>query len=100
MVPPYALVNYGGATGLFARAYLARLTSTEVSSETAAATASMLVQEDAKYRARSAHEAARAQPPAAAAGGNYRHAETQAARPLLQPPSTLPGFGTVTAHRL
>jgi hypothetical protein len=82
-VPPYALVNYGGAAGLFARAYLTRLTSTEVSSETAAATASRLIQEDATFRARPAQGAAR---PQSAAGGHRRQAETQAARPSLQPP--------------
>ncbi len=98
-VPTYALVNYGGATGLFARAYLARLASTEISSETAAATASMLAQEDAKYRARSAREAARAQPSAVAAAVDGRRAQAQAAVPLLPPPPALPGFGTATAQQ-
>lgn len=99
VVPSYALVNYGGAAGLFARAYLARLASTEVSSETAAATASMLVQEDAHYRARPARQAARARRLSAAAPGGQRQAAAHAAVPLLQPPSVVPGLGTATAHR-
>ena len=94
-VPPYALVNYGGATGLFARAYLARLASTEVSSETAAATASILVQEDAHHRARPAQAAARAQAPAPVAGGDPRQGETLAAGPPLQQPRPQPGPAAV-----
>jgi hypothetical protein len=90
-VPPYALVNYGGATGLFARAYLARLASTEVSGEAAAATASVLVQEDAHYRAGSARVAARAQEPAMGEGPHQR--ETMAARPPLYQPRPQPGPG-------
>jgi hypothetical protein len=99
-VPQYALVNYGGATGLFARAYLARLASTEVSSEAAAATASALVQEDAHHRARPAPAAARAQAPAPAAGENPRLGETLAAGPPLQQPRPQPGPGAAVAQRL
>lgn len=99
-VPPYALVNYGGATGLFARAYLARLASTEVSSEAAAATASTLVQEDAHHRARPAQAAARAQAPAPAAGGDPRQGETLAAGPPLQQPRPQPGPGAAVVQRL
>lgn len=95
-VPAYALVNYGGTTGLFARAYLARLASTEVSSERAAATASVLVQEDAHYRARSASAAARSQAQAPV-GRLRRRAVTQDAG-LRQPPSPA-GPGTAPAQR-
>jgi hypothetical protein len=96
VVPPYALVNYGGTTGLFARAYLARLASTEVSSEMAAAAASVLVQEDAHYRALSARPAAgsRAQAPA---GERRRQAVTQDVE-LRQPPFRT-GPGTAAAPR-
>jgi hypothetical protein len=99
-VPPYALVNYGGATGLFARAYLARLASTGVSSEAAAATASTLVQEDAHYRARPTQAAARAQAPAPAAGGDPSQGETLAAGPPLQQPRPQPGPGAAMVQRL
>jgi hypothetical protein len=99
-VPPYALVNYGGATGLFARAYLARLASTEISSEAAAATASTLVQEDAHHRARPAQAAARAQAPAPAAGGDPPQGETLAAGPPLQQPRPQPGPGAAVVQRL
>ena len=96
-VPPYALVNYGGATGLFARAYLARLASTEVGSETAAAAVSALVQEDARYRARPDRAATPAPAPAPApvAQGDPRQGKTLAAgRPLEQPrPQPDPGPG-------
>jgi hypothetical protein len=98
-VPPYALVNYGGATGLFARAYLARLASTEVSSEAAAATASTLVQEDAHHRARPAQDAARAQAPAPVAGGDPRQRGTLAAAPLLQQPRPQPSRGGAAEQR-
>ena len=94
-VPPYALVNYGGATGLFARAYLARLASTEVTSETAATTASILVQEDAHYRARPAQAASSAQ----AAGGDPRQRHTPAAGPALQRPRPQPDPGAVVLPR-
>jgi hypothetical protein len=90
-VPPYALVNYGGATGLFAHAYLARLASTQVSREAAAATASVLVQEDAHYRAGPARAAARAQAPAPAPGRDLHQKETLAAGPSLQQPRPQPG---------
>ncbi len=96
-VPPYALVNYGGATGLFARAYLSRLASTEVSGEAAAATASMLIQEDARYRARPAQAAARAQAPVA--GGDPRRGATLAGPPLQQP-RPQPGPGGAVVQRL
>jgi hypothetical protein len=98
-VPPYGLVNYGGATGLFARAYLARLASTEVSSETAAATASTLLQEDAHHRARPAHAAARAQAPAPIVGGPCLR-EAPAVVPPLQQPRPEPGPGGAVAQRL
>jgi hypothetical protein len=95
-VPAYALVNYGGATGLFAHAYLARLASTEVSREAAAATASILVQEDAHYRAMPARAAARAQAPAPATGKDHSQGETLASGPLQQPrPQTAPGAAVV-----
>ena len=90
-VPPYALVNYGGATGLFARAYLARLASTEVGSEAAATTASALVREDARHRAWQGQPAARAQAPAPVTGGDPHRRETLAARPPLQQPPPQPG---------
>jgi hypothetical protein len=99
-VPPYALVNYGGATGLFARAYLARLASTEVSTEMAAATALTLVQEDAHHRARPAKGGARAQAPAPVAGGDTRRGETLAAGPPLRQPRPQPGPGGAVAQRL
>lgn len=98
-VPSYALVNYGGATGLFAYAYLARLASTEVTSETATATASALVQEDARYRARSAQTPARAQAPAAA-GGEVRQGQALAAPTPLRQPLPQPGPGNAVAQRL
>jgi hypothetical protein len=97
-VPAYALVNYGGATGLFAHAYLARLASTEVSSEAAATTASILVQEDAHYRAMPARAAALAQAyvPAPVTGNDYDQGETPAAGPLQQPrPQLAPGAAVV-----
>ena len=97
-VPPYALVNYGGATGLFPRAYLVRLASTEVSGEAAAATASALVREDAHYRARPAQAAARAQAPAT--GGDPHQGETLAAGPPLQQPRPQPGPGAAVTQRL
>jgi hypothetical protein len=99
-VPQYALVNYGGATGLFVRAYLARLASTEVSSETAAATASILVQEDAHHRARPAQAAARAQAPAPVAGGDPRQGEILAAGPPLLQPRPQSNPGPAVAQRL
>jgi hypothetical protein len=98
-VPPYALVNYGGATGLFGRAYLARLASTEVTSAAAAATASILVQEDAHYRARPAQAAARAQAPAPAAGGDPRQRQTLAAGPPLQQTRPQPRPGSTPAQQ-
>jgi hypothetical protein len=98
-VPPYALVNYGGATGLFARAYLARLASTEVSSEAAAAQASALVQEDAHDRARQARAAAHVQAPAPAVRGHPRQEETLAAGLPLQQPRPQPGPGELGARR-
>jgi hypothetical protein len=94
-VPPYALVNYGGTTGLFARAYLARLASTEVSTERAAATASVLVKEDAHYRARPARAAARTQAQTSARG--RRQVVTHDAE-FRQPPSPT-GPGTAAAQR-
>jgi len=98
-VPAYALVNYGGATGLFARAYLARLASTEVSSVAAAATAPLLVQEDANQRKRLTQTAARAQVSAPAVEGDRLHGRTQAGgSPLLQPPPQ-PGPGAAVAQR-
>ena len=99
-VPPYGLVNYGGATGLFTRAYLARLASTEVSSEAAAATASILVQEDAHDRARQARAAARAQAPAPVAGGDPCQGGTLAAGPPVQQPRPQPDPGPDVAQRL
>ncbi len=99
-VPPYALAGYGGATGLFARAYLARLASTEVTSEAAAATASILVQEDAHYRARPAQSAALGHAPAAVARGDLRQGETLAAGPPLQQPRPQPDPGPALAQRL
>jgi hypothetical protein len=99
-VPPYALVNYGGATGLFGHAYLARLASTEVTSDTATATASALVQEDASYRARPAQAQARAEAPAPAAGRDPRQGGSSAARPPLQQPFAQPGPGLAVAQRL
>ena len=98
-VPTYALVNYGGATGLFARAYLARLASTEVGSVAAAATASILVQEDAHHRKRLAQAAARAQAPATPAGRDRRQGQTQAAGPPLQQPRPQTGPGAAPAQR-
>lgn len=62
-VPPYALVNYGGAAGLFARAYLNRLAETIVDRDTAISVASILVQEDSRHRLRAART------PGAAPGG-------------------------------
>ena len=98
-VPAYALVNYGGATGLFARAYLARLASTEVSSVAAAATAPLLVQEDANHRKRLTQTAARAQVSTPAVEGDRLHGRTQAGgSPLLQPPPQ-PGPGAAVAQR-
>jgi hypothetical protein len=99
-VPSYALVNYGGATGLFARAYLARLASTEVTSEAAAATASILVEEDAHHRARPARAGARTQAPAPAVREDPRHGETLAAGPPLQQPRPQPGPGTTVMQKL
>ena len=99
-VPPYALVNYGGSTGLFARAYLARLASTEVSSETAAATAAMLVKEDASCRARPAKAAARTQAPEAVTAIDHRQAEAPAAGPSLQRPPPQPGSSAAVVQRL
>jgi hypothetical protein len=99
-VPPYGLVNYGGATGLFARAYLARLASTEVTSEAAAATASILIQEDAHDRARQAQAASRAQTPAPATGGGPRQEETLTAGPPLQQPRPQPSHGGAAVQRL
>ena len=93
-VPAHAFVNYGGATGLFAHAYLARLASTEVSGETAAATASILVQEDVHFRARAARAAARA--PAPATRTDHSQQKTPAAGPLQQPrPQPAPGAAAV-----
>ena len=98
-VPAYALVSYGGPTGLFARAYLARLASTEVGCVTAAATASNLAQEDAHHRMRLAQTAARAQAPAPAAEGDRLQGQTQAGvLPLLQPPPQ-PGPSATVAQR-
>ena len=96
-VPPYALASYGGAAGLFARAYLARLASTEVSREAAAATASVLVQEDARYRARP--PGPRAQAPAPAAG-ETSPGEALAAGPPLQQPRPQPGPGPAAVQRM
>ena len=100
-VPSYALVNYGGATGLFAHAYLARLASTEVSSETAVATASMIVREDASCRARLAQDAVQTQASTEAAPADNRHrqAETEAAGLSLQLPAQ-PGSSTAAVQRL
>lgn len=97
-VPQYALVNYGGATGLFAHAYLGRLASTEVTSETATATASALVQEDARYGARPAQAPVPAQA-SASRGEEMRHLETLA-RPPLRQPFPPPGPGPAVAQRL
>jgi hypothetical protein len=98
-VPTYALVNYGGATGLFARAYLARLASTEVSGVAAAATAPLLVQEDANHCKRLTQTAARAQVSTPAVEGDRLHGRTQAGgSPLLQPPPQ-PGPGAAVAQR-
>lgn len=99
-VPAYALVNYGGATGLFAHAYLARLASTEVSGETATATASILVQEDAHFRAMPSQAAARAQPPAPDTEVGHHQRETRAAGPLLQQPLPQPGPDAAAVQRL
>jgi hypothetical protein len=97
-VPAYALVNYGGATGLFARAYLARLASTEVSGDVASAIASALVREDAHHRARPARGAARA--PAPAAGEDPRRGQALAAQPPLQQPRPQPAPSPAAVHRL
>lgn len=97
-VPSYALVNYGGATGLFARAYLARLASTEVGSDAAAATASALVHEVAHQRARPVRDAARA--PAPVAGGDHRQEGTLMAGPPLQQPRPQSGRNDGVTQRL
>jgi hypothetical protein len=84
VVPPYALVNYGGATGLFARAYLNRLTETTVDRDTAISAASILVQEDSHYRLRAARIPGAAPgnaAPAAVAG----HEQATVTRPGRQP---------------
>jgi hypothetical protein len=99
-VPTYGLVNYGGATGLFARAYLARLASTGVSSAAAAATASTLVQEDAHHRARPTQSAARAQAPAPVVVRDPRQGATLAAASLLQQPRPQPSPGGAAVPRL
>ena len=91
MVPPHRAAGYGGATGPFARAYLARLSATEVSRETAAAIATALVREDA----RPAQAVARAQ--TTTAGEDHRPGVAPSAGPpLLQPrPQQDPGPGAV-----
>ena len=99
-VPSYALVNYGGATGLFARAYLARLASTEVGSDAAAATASALVHEDAHQRARPVRDAARAPASAPVAGGDHRQEGTLMAGPPLQQPRPQSGRNDGVTQRL
>ena len=99
-VPAYALVNYGGATGLFAHAYLARLASTEVSGETATATASILVQEDAHFRAMPDRAVARAQAPAPARQVGHHQRETKAAGPALPQPLPQPGPDAAVVQRM
>jgi hypothetical protein len=98
-VPAYALVSYGGPTGLFARAYLARLASTEVGSVAAAATASLLVQEDAHHRNRLAQTAAGAEAPALPAARDRHHGQIQAAGPPLEQPRPQTDPGAVPAQR-
>jgi replicative DNA helicase len=98
-VPTYALANYGGATGLFARAYLSRLASTEISSVAAATTASILVQEDAHYRKRLAAAAPRAQAPETAAGREHRPGQTAMVAAPLQEPRPHPAPDAITVQR-
>ena len=91
MVPPHRAADYGGAAGPFARAYLARLSATEVSRETAAAIATALVREDA----RPAQAVARAQT-TTAGEDNRPGVAPSAGPPLLQPrPQQDPGPGAV-----
>ena len=91
MVPPHRAADYGGAAGPFARAYLARLSATDVSRETAAAIAAALVREDA----RPAQAAARAQT-TTAGEDNRQGVAPSAGPPLLQPrPQQDPGPGAV-----
>jgi hypothetical protein len=97
-VPAYALASYGGATGLFPRAYLSRLAGTQVSVEAAAATASALVQEDTHYRAAPARAAARAQAPAT--GEDLRQREAPAAGPPVQQPGPQTGPGAAAVQRI
>ena len=99
-VPPHGLAGYGGAAGLFARAYLDRLASTEVTSETAAATASILVQEDAHHRARRVQSAARGQAAAPVAARDPRTGQTPAAGTPVQQPWPQQDPGPAVAQRL
>jgi hypothetical protein len=94
-VPPHALAGYGGADGLFARAYLARLASTEVTSETAAAAASRLVREDAPARPRPP----RARTPGRGAGNRRDQAQAPVIGLELRRPPQPPGPGPATAPR-
>ena len=99
VVPPHSLAGYGGATGLFARVYLARLASTEVDSWATAVKASTLVLEDAQYRARPSRAAACAQAPVSVAGGDPRQGDTPAVVPPLQQPPPQPGPSAAVAQR-
>lgn len=50
-VPPYGLVNYGGASASFARTYLGRLLATHVTREAFLSAAEVLIRDDAHDRA-------------------------------------------------
>jgi hypothetical protein len=77
---------------LFPRTYLTRLAGTQVSSEAAVATASVLIQEDAHYRALPAQAAVREQAPAPATVRDPRQGKPGGRAPLQQPrPQPYPG---------
>jgi hypothetical protein len=95
-VPSSALVNYGGRTGPFPRAYVARLASTEVTSEAGAAAALALMQEDENHRARMSRPATRAKTSGPVAAADSRPGQTRAPGLPLRQPRPFPGPGSTT----
>lgn len=106
-VPRHGLVNYGGASALFARAYLGRLLATHVTREAFISAAEVLVRDDAHDRALAARPTLASgrvrvsgQRSAADRGPAARQetANSTTAAPLHRPPEP-PGVGSAPVQR-
>ena len=93
-VPPYGLVNYGGASASFARTYLGRLLATHVTREAFLSAAEDLIRDDAHDRALAARPTPTSRhvpagisgPPPTQGSPRGRALSSATAAPLHRPP--------------